>query len=32
MPSRTDSLHETCIGCHADYGAGPVDCSACHVL
>ncbi len=32
MPSRTDSLHETCIGCHADYGAGPVDCNACHVL
>jgi hypothetical protein len=32
MPSRTDALHETCIGCHADYGAGPVDCNACHVL
>jgi hypothetical protein len=24
-------LHESCIGCHEDYGAGPVECSSCHV-
>ncbi len=30
--SRTDAFHEQCIGCHADYGAGPVECNSCHVM
>jgi hypothetical protein len=26
----TDAMHDQCIGCHEDYGAGPVSCDACH--
>jgi len=29
--NRADAFHAQCIGCHQDYGAGPVDCNACHV-
>jgi len=29
---RSDAFHEGCIVCHKDFGAGPVECSACHVL
>ncbi|MFO8049867.1 MAG: cytochrome c3 family protein [Desulfosudaceae bacterium] len=25
-----DAFHDQCIGCHQDYGAGPVECSMCH--
>ena len=25
-----DALHSQCIGCHEDYGAGPVECNMCH--
>jgi hypothetical protein len=32
MPSRMDALHDSCMGCHSDYGAGPVECNACHVM
>ena len=28
---RSDAFHTQCQGCHEDSGAGPVDCSACHV-
>jgi hypothetical protein len=28
---RSDAFHTQCKGCHEDGGAGPVDCSACHV-
>lgn len=27
---RTDALHDQCIGCHDEEGAGPTECSACH--
>ena len=27
-----DAFHDQCIGCHQEYGAGPVECSSCHVL
>lgn len=30
MLSLTDALHQQCIQCHTDGGAGPVDCAACH--
>jgi hypothetical protein len=29
---RSDALHQQCIGCHQEYGAGPIDCSECHVM
>jgi len=29
---RSDALHEQCIGCHEQYGAGPMACAACHIL
>ena len=32
MLARTDSLHAQCISCHKDFGKGPVDCAACHVM
>lgn len=32
VPAKTDSFHSQCIGCHQDSGAGPVECSACHIL
>lgn len=25
-----DAMHGQCIGCHEDYGAGPVACDECH--
>jgi hypothetical protein len=31
-PKRGDALHMNCKGCHEDGGAGPVECSACHVM
>jgi len=31
-PVRSDSFHSQCVGCHKDEGAGPVECSMCHVL
>jgi hypothetical protein len=31
-PTRSDALHINCKGCHEDSGAGPVECSACHVM
>jgi len=32
MPKRSDAIHQQCIGCHQEYGAGPVDCAQCHVM
>ncbi|MCK7508359.1 MAG: cytochrome c family protein [Desulfobacterales bacterium] len=32
MPKRSDALHQQCIDCHREYGAGPVDCAQCHVM
>jgi hypothetical protein len=32
VPKRSDALHQQCIGCHQEYGAGPIDCSECHVM
>jgi hypothetical protein len=32
MLKRSDAIHKQCIDCHKDYGAGPVDCSECHVM
>ena len=32
MLSREDALHDQCIGCHDDMGAGPVECNSCHSL
>jgi hypothetical protein len=32
VPKRTDAIHQQCIGCHQEYGAGPVDCTQCHVM
>ena len=32
VPKRSDAFHRQCIGCHQDFGAGPVECSQCHVL
>jgi hypothetical protein len=29
---RTDAFHNQCIGCHQEAGAGPVECSDCHVM
>jgi len=29
---RADAIHEQCKGCHEESGAGPVACSACHVM
>ncbi len=31
-PKRGDALHTNCKGCHEDGDAGPVECSACHVM
>ncbi len=27
---RVDAMHSQCIGCHEDYGAGPIKCAECH--
>jgi hypothetical protein len=32
MPNRADAFHQQCIACHQEYGAGPIDCSECHVM
>ena len=32
VPKRSDAFHQQCIGCHQDFGAGPEDCSSCHVM
>jgi hypothetical protein len=32
MVKTSDAFHSQCIGCHEDYGEGPQECSACHVL
>lgn len=32
MPGRSDALHANCIGCHEDYGSGPVECNSCHAM
>ena len=32
VPKRTDAFHQQCIGCHSDFGAGPEECAACHVM
>jgi len=29
---RADAFHAQCIECHQDYGAGAVECAACHVI
>lgn len=29
---RSDSFHKQCVGCHKEGGAGPVECSSCHVM
>ncbi len=31
MLNRGDAYHGQCIGCHKDFGRGPVDCAECHV-
>lgn len=28
---QTDAMHQQCIGCHKEKGAGPEECSSCHV-
>jgi hypothetical protein len=30
-PKLSDAFHSQCIGCHQDFGAGPVECAQCHV-
>ena len=32
MLKRSDALHQQCIGCHREYGGGPVDCAQCHMM
>jgi len=32
VPARTDAIHQQCIGCHDEFGAGPTDCSGCHIM
>ncbi len=29
---KSDAFHTQCISCHKEYGAGPVECSSCHVM
>ncbi len=31
MLKTGDAFHGQCISCHQDFGAGPVECSGCHV-
>lgn len=31
VPTRSDAFHANCQGCHEESGAGPVDCSTCHL-
>jgi hypothetical protein len=30
--NNSDAAHKQCIGCHEEFGAGPVECSQCHVM
>jgi hypothetical protein len=30
-PKLEDAFHRQCIGCHQQFGAGPVECAQCHV-
>ncbi|OEU46894.1 MAG: cytochrome C [Desulfobacterales bacterium S7086C20] len=30
-PTRADAFHTNCKGCHEETGAGPAECSACHM-
>ena len=32
VPKRGDAFHLQCIGCHEDFGAGPTECSECHIM
>ena len=32
VPKRADAFHRQCIECHQQFEAGPVECSACHVM
>lgn len=32
MLSREDAMHGTCVKCHDEMGAGPVECAQCHSL
>lgn len=32
VPKRSDAFHQQCIDCHKEGGAGPEDCSGCHVM
>jgi len=32
LVNKADAFHSQCTGCHKDYGAGPVECSGCHVM
>jgi hypothetical protein len=32
VPKRSDAIHQQCIDCHREYGAGPVECAQCHVM
>ena len=32
MPKRSDAIHQQCIGCHREYGAGRMECAQCHVM
>ncbi len=29
---RSDAFHSQCKGCHEESGAGPLECSECHVM
>jgi hypothetical protein len=29
--NNVDAAHQQCIGCHEDYGIGPIECSECHL-
>ncbi|RTZ96589.1 MAG: cytochrome C [Deltaproteobacteria bacterium] len=31
MLNSGDAFHGQCIGCHQEFGRGPVDCAECHV-
>jgi len=31
-PKRSEALHTNCKGCHEESGAGPLECSECHVM
>ena len=31
MLVSADAFHAQCVGCHQEFGAGPLDCAECHV-